>query len=158
MPEAPTHDGISLAVGIPLAIVAALFLPSGAVLTWFIAYVFSCFLLSPDLDLHSDPYLRWGPLRFIWKPYMRVVPHRSWVSHGFLVGSFIRVVYLLTIPAVLLYATTRFGFLREELVVRHWRYGVVVLLGIEAGAAVHIVADIVSTTLKHLKTWLFPRR
>lgn len=158
MPEAPTHDGISLAVGTPIAIVAALFLPSDVVLTWFIAYVFSCFLLSPDLDLHSDPYLRWGPLRFIWKAYMKVVPHRSWVSHGLLVGSLIRVAYLLTIPGLLLYASVRAGVLQENNVLRYWRYGVVALLGIEAGAVVHIVADIVSTTLKHLKTWLFPRR
>ena len=52
-------------------------------------------LLSPDLDLVSPPYQRWGPLRWIWVPYQRLIPkHRHWLSHGVLIGSVLRLLYL----------------------------------------------------------------
>ena len=37
--------------------------------------------LSPDLDLKSLPWKRWGILRVIWIPYQRI-PHRHWLSHA----------------------------------------------------------------------------
>jgi uncharacterized metal-binding protein len=52
-------------------------------------------MLSPDLDLVSRPYKRWGLLRFIWLPYQRLIPrHRHWLSHGPVIGSAVRLVYL----------------------------------------------------------------
>ena len=52
-------------------------------------------MLSPDLDLVSRPFKRWGLLRFIWLPYQRLVPrHRHWLSHGPVIGSAVRLVYL----------------------------------------------------------------
>lgn len=59
------------------------------------AYYLSGMYLSPDLDLVSRPYKRWGLLRFIWLPYQRLIPrHRHWLSHGPVIGSAVRLVYL----------------------------------------------------------------
>jgi uncharacterized metal-binding protein len=52
-------------------------------------------MLSPDLDLISRPYKRWGLLRWLWLPYQRFIPrHRHWLSHGPVIGSIVRLVYL----------------------------------------------------------------
>jgi len=58
------------------------------------AYVFSGLWLSNDLDIYSRIYRRWGPLRFLWYPYQRLIAHRSWLSHGLVVGPLLRLVYL----------------------------------------------------------------
>jgi uncharacterized metal-binding protein len=52
-------------------------------------------MLSPDLDLVSRPFKRWGLLRWLWIPYQKTVPHhRHWLSHGPVIGSLVRLVYL----------------------------------------------------------------
>ncbi len=51
--------------------------------------------LSPDLDLISKPFKRWGVLRVLWLPYQKLIPcHRHWLSHGVIVGSVVRLLYL----------------------------------------------------------------
>jgi uncharacterized metal-binding protein len=57
------------------------------------AHLWATWMLSPDLDINSAIYDRWGPLRWLWWPYQRVVPHRSWFSHSGVSGAF-RLVYL----------------------------------------------------------------
>lgn len=51
--------------------------------------------LSPDLDTNSKPLKRWGFLKILWIPYRKLIPHRSLLSHGFLIGTSLRVIYLL---------------------------------------------------------------
>ena len=63
--------------------------------TLVVATVFSGLMLSPDLDLESGPYHRWGPLRYLWWPYKSVIPHRSPLSHSLVVGPTLRIVYFL---------------------------------------------------------------
>lgn len=63
-------------------------------------YVFGGFYLSPDLDTKSRPWRRWGPLRMLWEPYRRLVPHRSFLSHSPIVGSAIRLLYLAILLAL----------------------------------------------------------
>jgi uncharacterized metal-binding protein len=61
------------------------------------AYYLAGLYLSPDLDLVSRPYKRWGFLRWLWLPYQRFIPrHRHWLSHGPVIGSAVRLVYLAT--------------------------------------------------------------
>jgi len=51
--------------------------------------------LSPDLDLISRPYKRWGYLQHLWTPYQKLIPrHRHWSSHGIIIGSVLRLIYL----------------------------------------------------------------
>jgi uncharacterized metal-binding protein len=51
-------------------------------------------IFGPDLDIYSRQYQRWGLLRWIWLPYQKSLRHRSLLSHGFLLGTTIRLVYL----------------------------------------------------------------
>lgn len=65
------------------------------------AYLFSSFLLSPDLDLrHNRSRRRWGLLGFIWIPYTKVFKHRG-VSHSLLFGTLTRLGYLGTLALLL---------------------------------------------------------
>jgi uncharacterized metal-binding protein len=59
------------------------------------SYYLAGMYLSPDLDLISRPYKRWGFLRCLWLPYQKLIPrHRRWLSHGPVVGSLVRLLYL----------------------------------------------------------------
>jgi len=53
--------------------------------------------LSADLDIDSKQYRRWGMFRFFWWPYQKLIPHRSWISHNFIIGPLLRAAYLLAI-------------------------------------------------------------
>ncbi len=68
--------------------------PMGTTLLVVGAYLFSGLWLSNDLDIDSRIYRRWGPLRWLWYPYQKLVVHRSWLSHGFAIGPLGRMVYL----------------------------------------------------------------
>ena len=56
-------------------------------------FLFGGLFLSPDLDCPSRPYHRWTILKFIWVPY-QMIPHRNFLSHGLIIGSLGRILYL----------------------------------------------------------------
>ena len=59
------------------------------------AFIFSTFMLGPDLDLYySKINKNWGVLRFIWWPYAKLSKHRG-LSHTPFISSFIRIAYVL---------------------------------------------------------------
>lgn len=104
MPGARTHDLITLVTVAAADIGYAAYAPHpdltlAALFTT--AYVFAGFACAGDLDLDSKEYRRWGPLRFIWWPYRALVPHRSWVSHGLIMGGLIRALYLAVVTTAL---------------------------------------------------------
>lgn len=70
-------------------------------------YLFSGLLLSNDLDIASRIYRRWGPLCLLWYPYQRLIPHRSPLSHGLIVGPVLRVLYLYVMLELLLLVVWR---------------------------------------------------
>src|SRR5215468_6605112 len=98
MPNARAHDTITYAI-IPFTFLAAEIywgnLATSAIAT--VAMLFSGLMFGPDLDLDSKPYRRWGPLKFLWKPYQAALSHRSKLSHGPILGTVIRIVYFLTV-------------------------------------------------------------
>src|SRR5207237_10672678 len=65
------------------------------------AYLASGLLFSPDLDLHSSPYRRWRKLRWLWLPYQKLVPHRSWASHSLFFVPLLRILYLAIVLSLL---------------------------------------------------------
>ena len=100
MPNAPTHDAITLitAAGADIAYFQLAPHPNLTLAALFTAsYLFAGYACAGDLDLDSKEYRRWGPLRAIWWPYRQCVPHRSWMSHGLVMGGVIRVGYLATV-------------------------------------------------------------
>lgn len=106
------------------------------------SYHLSAHFFSPDLDLaHSAIHRHWGPLRWIWAPYARVVPHRSRWSHtpG---ASLLKLGYVLT-PLIGLCA-----ILSPELLIRamfeliaHAALTLAFIGGMAGADAVHCLAD-----------------
>ena len=57
-------------------------------------FLFSGLIFGPDLDLYSFHYKRWGKLRWLWRPYQKAIKHRSIWSHGPIIGTIGRILYL----------------------------------------------------------------
>jgi uncharacterized metal-binding protein len=57
-------------------------------------FLFSGLIFGPDLDLYSFHYKRWGMLRWMWRPYQKAIKHRSIWSHGPIIGTIGRILYL----------------------------------------------------------------
>lgn len=67
---------------------------------------FGTWFLNPDNDLPSKITKHWGPLKFIWSPYMDVTTHRSWTTHFPIISTLFRVIYLYSwflLPNIFLY-------------------------------------------------------
>ncbi|WP_017328021.1 metal-binding protein [Synechococcus sp. PCC 7336] len=95
MPSGRTHDRITLWSLPAVTLVAGLLSGSAAIaLAVGAAFLFSGLMFSGDLDTRSHQYQRWLWLRWIWLPYRRLCKHRSVWSHGPILGTGIRIVYL----------------------------------------------------------------
>ncbi|HKQ80261.1 MAG TPA: metal-binding protein [Blastocatellia bacterium] len=173
MPNARTHDAITYAI-IPFTFLGAEMYwgdhATSAIAT--VAMLFSGLMFGPDLDLDSKPYRRWGPLKFLWKPYQAALPHRSKLSHGPLLGTIIRIVYFLIVfslfTATVLYIRHRYvnaaqtTWQAEFDVVKSDLFSVLsgtdekylwgAFGGLWAGALAHTTADIVWSALKRRRT------
>lgn len=102
-------------------------------------------IISPDVDVSSPrgskSLNRWRlgrgkvtlDLRLLWKPYQKLAPHRSWLSHSPIVGSLFRFVYLsvLTLGVLPYLLVTSFGVATT----------LALLIGNELGAGIHLLAD-----------------
>ncbi len=94
--------------------------------------------LSPDLDLVSKPYKRWGWLRWIWIPYQRFIPHRSPLSHAPVIGSLIRLAYL---ALWLSCFWVIFPGLQQVHWAITWEKAIAFFLGVELSALNHLMLD-----------------
>ncbi|MFT0796017.1 metal-binding protein [Synechococcus sp. H70.1] len=156
MPRGSTHDRLTLwtAPGIALA-VGWVSDSTAAALAAGSAYLFAGLMFSGDLDTRSRQYRRWLFLRWIWLPYRRWLHHRSFWSHGPLVGTALRLLYLglwvtgVGLPAAWLGSRLGWwqwqpGIWRESL--WHWLQAHAatlfwVGLGLELGAVNHSLSD-----------------
>ncbi|MBW4516011.1 MAG: metal-binding protein [Timaviella obliquedivisa GSE-PSE-MK23-08B] len=96
MPSGQTHDRITLWT-LPMVAGLTLAVTRNSLPTLMICagYLFGGLMLGPDLDLHSIHYKRWGWFRWIWLPYRGSMKHRSPYSHAPIMGTTLRVIYLL---------------------------------------------------------------
>lgn len=117
-----------------------------------LSYLFGGLYLSPDLDIKSTPYLKWGYLRFLWIPYQKAIKHRSVLSHGILIGTTLRLLYLFFIVGIIIVSV------KPITLVDYWEkviqiilldpiYFGFIFLSIELSALLHISADFLSTFL-----------
>src|SRR5690348_11867705 len=101
MPNGRTHDAVTWFLAAPVGYAAwAVAHDAAAAVVAGVGFAFAGPMFSGDLDLPSSQYRRWGRLRWIWKPYQWLVPHRSVVSHGILLGPLGRLAYLAAVVLV----------------------------------------------------------
>jgi uncharacterized metal-binding protein len=81
---------------LPLIAAGTLYATSRADLAFWVSsgFLVSGLIFGPDLDLYSFHYKRWGIFRWLWRPYQKVIKHRSIWSHGPIVGTVGRILYL----------------------------------------------------------------
>lgn len=133
-------------------------------------FLFSGLMFGPDLDLVSRPYKRWGLLRWIWLPYQKALRHRSFLSHGLIVGTTLRLLYLyvwifllviLPLSLLLLLWGISWGWqlfflqvvlrLLYQSAVENWPVLLALFIGLELGAMSHSLSDWGGSTHKRIK-------
>ncbi|AFY30962.1 metal-binding protein [Calothrix sp. PCC 7507] len=156
MPSGRTHDRITL-YALPFVAGVTLWQTHSSNATLLVAggFLFGGLMFGPDLDIYSVQFQRWGFLRWIWLPYQKSLRHRSFLSHGPIIGTTLRVVYLgtlLTVVAivVLLIAEKLGNFtlnwqdlsltVGRSLSVYPTEY-IALFLGLELGAMSHSLSD-----------------
>lgn len=169
MPSGKTHDAITFFLAAPVFI-ATLALTASVALALIImlAMLFGGLMFGPDLDTRSTQYTRWSVFRFLWYPYQAFFAHRSRWSHGFLFGTFLRIIYfmgVLTIFSFLasyIFAAYAGGTIPDLMeFAKTWRqigefvranageyFFVWVFVGLWLGAASHTLTDIAGTFIK----------
>jgi uncharacterized metal-binding protein len=164
MPSGRTHDRITL-WSLPWVVAFSYLLARQGELTLIVAgaYLFSALMFGPDLDIYSVQYKRWGILRWIWLPYQGFVSHRSRLSHGLIVGTALRVIYLLVcillaaIPAVAIaqlmvgfnWNWQHFAFQGIQAITQDYQKEAIALaIGLELGAMSHSLGDWLGSTYK----------
>lgn len=166
MPSGQTHDRITL-WSLPVVTGLTAVLTRSGNLTLLVSggFLFSGLLLSPDLDLNSRPFKRWGWFRWIWIPYQKSMHHRSVLSHGPIIGTTLRVLYLaswiLLLGAIVFAIAQAFRdislswqqFAQNAVrsLIDYRAEGIALFVGLELGAMSHSVSDWVSSTYKRSK-------
>jgi uncharacterized metal-binding protein len=156
MPSGATHDRITLTC-LPVVGGITLLASRSASITLSLAgsFLFSGLMFGPDLDIYSVQFKRWGVLRWIWHPYQKGLQHRSWLSHGPIVGTTFRLLYLGCWAALLGLIAFGIGIanrwpiwdwqgvatsVRNYLLPFRWEIGAA-LIGLELGAMSHALSD-----------------
>ncbi|MDX2271910.1 MAG: metal-binding protein [Cyanobacteriota bacterium] len=174
MPLATTHDRITLWTAPAIILATGLVTEQADItLATATAYLFSGLMFSGDLDIYSKQYRRWLGLRWIWIPYRRLMRHRSFWSHGLLVGSLIRLLYLgvwlgiLLLPVAALGALAGYWLWQPSTWLSDlWQWGQVhqplligIFCGLELGSINHSLSDWTFSSWKRWrKRWQKPRR
>ncbi|MDP6193516.1 MAG: metal-binding protein [Prochlorococcus sp.] len=143
------HDKATRLWSLPFGLILGLLLnPANGLIGGF-AFAIGGLWLSPDLDTQSRALKRWGILKTLWWPYRKLIPHRSVFSHGPLIGTALRLAYLMVwcslmllilqplgLPTPLNMAQTLIALLKREPQAA-WA----LLLGLEASVWLHLIQD-----------------
>ena len=113
------------------------------------AFLIGGLWLSPDLDTRSNATRRWGPLRLLWWPYRRWLPHRSIFSHSPVLGTAGRLFYLGLLVMFISLLLMPYGSPGPDQLInalqQHWvdRKALVVtaLVGLEMSSWLHLLQD-----------------
>jgi uncharacterized metal-binding protein len=156
MPSGRTHDRITL-WALPFVTGVTFWQTKSGNLTLLVAggFLLGGLMFGPDLDIYSRHYQRWGFLRFIWLPYQKSLRHRSFLSHGPIIGTTLRVLYVGSLIAVVvifaLFVVEKLGNLQlnwqnvgATITSTFSSYStefLALLLGLEVGAMSHSLSD-----------------
>jgi uncharacterized metal-binding protein len=157
MPSGRTHDRLTF-WSLPPITGGTFWLTNKIELTLILtaAFLFSGLMFGPDLDIYSIQFKRWGWLRWIWLPYQKTLRHRSLLSHGLIIGTVLRVLYLSTILAVIAFVFVaiaqliwgfawnwqQFAWTTFKAIEKNYRTeALFLLLGLELGSFSHSLSD-----------------
>lgn len=156
MPNGKTHNKINIAVlfltliGLhsPLfsTTLPSEYLSTASIAIFSFSFLFGTYYLSPDLDIKSDPFKRWGPFRYIWWPYQKIFGHRG-MLHNPIFGPLIIIltVGVVFVAPVVVALDLSAKEVPQELLVA-------LFTGIVLSIEIHIVADTISTKTKRTST------
>ena len=145
MPNGKTHDKITMVtapmVAIGTFVVSKHQNPENLqfilILTLMVtlAYLFASFMFNGDLDTNTKPYNRWWLFKMIWIPYQLMFYHRSFWTHGIIVGTVVRLAYISPIICLI--------FLTFNLTIQdiNLNYLIPLLIGLELGNTIHTISD-----------------
>jgi uncharacterized metal-binding protein len=166
MPSGRTHDRITL-WSLPLVAALTFGLTRSSNLTLLVSgsFLFGGLMFGPDLDIYSCQYQRWGWFKPIWLPYQKSLRHRSLLSHGPLIGTALRILYLaiwILVFGVLGLAIAQkignLGWNWLDLVFSYgrsiWEHHIEILavyIGLELGAMSHYLSDWGGSAYKRFK-------
>lgn len=168
MPSGRTHDRITVWT-VPLVSGIAYFLTQSGKFALILAggFLFSGLMFGPDLDIYSVQYKRWGWFRWIWIPYRSAIRHRSNLSHGLLIGTVLRLLYISLIILILSGMVAAiayfFGYVNFQSVINSqkpfpvWNQTytqalLALIIGLELGAMSHSISDWIGSAYKKNKT------
>ncbi|HHP7230118.1 MAG TPA: metal-binding protein [Xenococcaceae cyanobacterium] len=164
MPSGRTHDRITLWL-FPGIVALSYLITRNGELTLLVGggFFFAGLMFGPDLDIYSVQFKRWGVLRVIWLPYQKLLRHRSFWSHGLIIGTVIRILYLLG----WLFLVGIFGIAIAQLIGGfewnwqsftlatfklitevYWLDAIALFIGLDLGAMSHSVSDWISSKSK----------
>lgn len=139
MPCGKTHDKITFTLLPIIGIITYLILNDFIeTLIIIILYLFSSLMFNGDLDTNSKPYNRWFILKMIWIPYQLMFKHRSIFTHGIIIGTIIRVIYIGIIPLIYYFLYSDFNFNVENIKIS---YIIMIFIGLELGSTIHTISD-----------------
>ena len=146
MASGRNHDRATALWSLPWGLVVALVLGWRAGLIGATSFLFGGLWLSPDLDTRSLALRRWGALQWLWWPYRTVLPHRSFWSHGPVIGTLLRLLLLLgwgTLVTALLpgQSIAELPQVLLQAVRRHPVPALAVVLSLEASVWLHLLLD-----------------
>lgn len=157
MPSGRTHDAVTWLMATPVALSCwYVGQDGGGAALAAVSFTFAGLMFGGDLDVPSCQYRRWGKLRWLWKPYQWVVPHRSIISHGLFLGLLGRLLYVAGALLLCVVAAMRLfcgqwalpweGFTAifdglARLDVRGWGYVGYTFVGLWLGGASHSLVD-----------------
>ena len=138
MPNGKTHDTITFIVA-PVVAGLSYWITRDIKSTIILmsAYLFASLMFNGDLDTNSRPYNRWWLLKMIWIPYQLMFEHRSIFTHGLIIGTVVRILYIGVIPVTIL-------LLKDNLqIISNIPLNIIILsfIGLEIGSAVHTISD-----------------
>ena len=173
MPSGRTHDRITLWC-IPFVTGFTYLLTNDLAITLIvtISFLVGGFMLGPDLDIRSIQYRRWGLLKWIWLPYQKALKHRSKLSHGPIIGTAIRVVYMgvwiaiFTVVLSIIFNALWDAKLTWQSLLATVRYlgnhyvveWISAIVGLELGAISHSTSDMVGSRMGRRKRAKAKRR
>jgi len=141
MPNGKTHDIITLIIA-PIIGVITYYVLTDIKITMILmfTYFFASFMFNGDLDTNSKPYNRWFILKMIWIPYQLLFNHRSIFTHGLIIGTIIRIIYIGIIPLSIVVLHNNI----QEVIIyikNNFNIILVLVIGLELGSAIHTISD-----------------